>query len=134
MHAMEQGSREVEIGVEKTSASGIALQEIIRLSEHVGEMISHIAAAATEQASASDEINGSVARIAESAQESSSAAAETATACTDLSQVAFSLQNLVNRFQLEAHPASIQSLPRNGFGSQKGLSGKRTARAVAGKK
>ena len=127
VRAMEQGNREVEIGVQKTSASGVALQEIIKLSERVGDMISHIATAATEQAAASDEINTSVARISGSTQESSAAAAETAMACTELSQLAFSLQDLVNRFQLEAQPESVQPLPRAGYGLRKALPGKAVA-------
>jgi methyl-accepting chemotaxis protein len=128
--AMEQGSREVQVGVEKTSAAGTALGEIIKMSEHVGDMISHIATAATEQAAASDEINGSVAQISGSTQESSAASAETAKACTDLSSLAFDLQDLVNRFQLERKPESVRPLPRNGPGSHKALPGKRTAQAA----
>jgi methyl-accepting chemotaxis protein len=45
VQAMEKGSREVQLGVEKTTASGAALGEIIRMSEQVGDMISQIAEA-----------------------------------------------------------------------------------------
>jgi len=92
-----------------------------------------MSAAATEQAAASEEINGNVARISGSTQESSAASGETATACMDLSRLAFELHDLVNRFQLEAKPESVQPLPRSGPGSQKALSGKLSAKAVGRK-
>jgi len=47
--AMEQGTKQVEEGVTTTARAGDSLKEIIHMSEDVGEMITHIAAAATEQ-------------------------------------------------------------------------------------
>ena len=47
VQAMEQEIKEVQVGVEATSASGAALREIIKLSEDVGDMIATIATAAT---------------------------------------------------------------------------------------
>jgi len=107
VQGMELGNREVQVGVEKTSASGAALQEIIKMSEHVGEMISQIATAATQQSATTEQINANVAQISSATQESSAAAEQTAKACTDLSSLAFDLQNLVNQFRLDSssHPA-----------------------------
>lgn len=98
--AMEYGNKEVQIGVEKTSASGAALREIIKMSEQVGDMIAQIAAAATEQSATTEEINVSVANISNATKESSAAAEQTSKACEDLSAMAFDLQNLVSQFQL----------------------------------
>jgi methyl-accepting chemotaxis protein len=102
VQAMDLGSREVQVGVEKTSASGAALQEIIKMSEHVGDMISQIATAATQQSATTEQINANVAQISSATQESSAAAEQTAKACTDLSSLAFDLQNLVNQFKLDS--------------------------------
>ena len=55
--AMEGGTKEVEEGVISTGQAGDALKEIILMSDQVGEMITHIATAATEQSSATEEIN-----------------------------------------------------------------------------
>jgi methyl-accepting chemotaxis protein len=100
VQAIELGSRDVEVGVEKTSASGAALKEIIQMSEQVGDMISQIATAATEQSSATEQVNSNVSQISSLTQGSSSAAEQTAKACAELSTMALDLQNLVNQFKL----------------------------------
>jgi methyl-accepting chemotaxis protein len=100
VEAIELGSRDVEVGVEKTTASGTALEEIIQMSEQVGDMISQIATAATEQSSATEQVNANVAQISSLTQGSSSAAEQTAKACAELSAMALDLQNLVNQFTL----------------------------------
>ncbi|MGO8794574.1 MAG: methyl-accepting chemotaxis protein [Candidatus Sulfotelmatobacter sp.] len=100
VQAMEKGTREVQVGVDKTTASGAALEEIIKMSEQVGDMISQIATAAVEQSSASEQINASVSQISSSTQESSATASEMAKACQDLSSLAFDLQVMVSNFKL----------------------------------
>jgi methyl-accepting chemotaxis protein len=115
--AIEAGSRDVGVGVEKTTASGTALQEIIRASEQVGDMISRIATAATEQSSATMEVNSSVTKISDLTEESSAAAEQTAKACASLSKMALDLQTLVNQFRLDSRssaPAGNPLDPRQG--------------------
>jgi methyl-accepting chemotaxis protein len=101
VQAIELGSRDVQIGVEKTTASGTALKEIIAMAEQVGDTITQIASAATEQSSATEQVNMNVAQIASLTQGASSAAEETAKACAELSAMALDLQNLVNQFKLD---------------------------------
>jgi methyl-accepting chemotaxis protein len=117
VQAIELGSRDVEVGVEKTSASGAALKEIIQMSEQVGDMISQIATAATEQSSATEQVNSNVSQISSLTQGSSLAAEQTAKACAELSTMALDLQNLVNQFKLgdsryagALHPQAIRTL------------------------
>jgi methyl-accepting chemotaxis protein len=98
--AMKKESGDVEIGVQKTTASGEALNEIIKMSQSVGDMIVTIATAATEQSAATDEINSNISQISSSTQSSSAASEQTAKACSDLSKLAFDLNKLVNQFQL----------------------------------
>jgi methyl-accepting chemotaxis protein len=100
VQAMEKGSREVQVGVEKTTASGAALGEIIKMSEQVGDMIAQIATAAVQQSSASEQINANVSQISSSTQESSTTAEQMAKACQDLSSLAFDLQVMVSNFKL----------------------------------
>jgi methyl-accepting chemotaxis protein len=102
VQAMELESREVQVGVEKTSASGAALQEIIQMSEAVGSMISTIATASTEQSAATSEINSNVSQISSSTQEALTASGQSAKACNDLSTLAIDLQHVVNQFKLES--------------------------------
>lgn len=99
--AMEDGTRQVEQGVLTTGRAGDALNQIIHVSEEVGEMITHIAAAATEQSSATEEINRNMEHIAKLVKESAVGAQQSAQACHDLSDLALDLQKLVSNFRLE---------------------------------
>jgi methyl-accepting chemotaxis protein len=100
--AMKKESSDVQTGVEKTSASGEALNEIIKMSEQVGDMIATIATAATQQSVTTDEVTINVSRISSSTQSSSAASEEMARACAELSQLALGLQSVVKRFKLES--------------------------------
>jgi methyl-accepting chemotaxis protein len=111
VQAMEKGTREVETGVEKTAASGAALEEIIKLSEQVGDMIAQIATAATEQSSATEQINASVGQISSSTQESSATSEQMAKACQDLSGLAFDLQQIVSGFKVESESRPASQAP-----------------------
>jgi methyl-accepting chemotaxis protein len=103
VRAMDQGTRDVTAGVEKTSASGAALQEIINMSAKVGEGISEITSAANQQSEATQQVNQSMSQISSLVQESSMAADQTARACSDLSNLALDLRSLVNQFKLDSH-------------------------------
>jgi methyl-accepting chemotaxis protein len=98
--AMEAGTKQVEEGVKSTALAGDSLKEIIHMSEQVGEMITHIATAATEQSSASEEVNNNMEQIAKLVKESAEGAQQSAKACSDLSGLALDLQKLVGNFKL----------------------------------
>jgi methyl-accepting chemotaxis protein len=102
--AMDQGTRDVTAGVEKTSASGQALQEIIEMSSKVGDVISEITSAANQQSEATQQVNASMSQISNLVQESSIAANHTASACTSLSDLALDLRSMVNQFSLNSGP------------------------------
>ena len=55
------------------------------MSERVGEMIAHIATAATQQSSATEQVNQNVELIARLVNESAIGAGQSAKACQDLS-------------------------------------------------
>ena len=99
--AMEQGTKQVEEGVMSTAQAGDALKEIIMMADQVGEMITHIATAATEQSSASEQVNNNMDEIAKLVKESALGAQQSAKACQDLSGLALDLQKMVNNFKLE---------------------------------
>ena len=105
--AMESGTKQVEEGVTSTAQAGDSLKEIIQMAEQVGEMITHIATAAIEQSSASEQVNQSMDQIARLVAESADGAQQSAKACQDLSGLALELQKMVGNFQLEeAEPYS----------------------------
>lgn len=101
VEAIEKGNREVGLGVEKTTKSGEALAQIIRMSEDVGNMVSQIATASSEQHDAAEQINGNVAQISQLSQVSTTNADQTADACTNLAALASQMHGLVNRFCLQ---------------------------------
>jgi methyl-accepting chemotaxis protein len=112
--AMESGTKQVEEGVTSTAQAGNSLKEIIQMAEQVGEMITHIATAATEQSSASEQVNGNMDQIAKLVKESAVGAQQSAKACQDLSGLALDLQKLVGNFKLGDsgsgfHPSSRRS-------------------------
>jgi methyl-accepting chemotaxis protein len=98
--AMEAGIKQVEDGVKSTTQAGDSLKQIILMSDQVGEMITHIATAATEQSSASEEINQNMDQIAKLVRESTQGAHQSAKACQDLSGLALDMQKLVENFKL----------------------------------
>lgn len=100
VEAMESGTAAVERGVESASKAGTSLNEIIQKSEQVNDMITHIAAAATQQSAATQQVTANMDQIASLVQEASVGAEQSAKACGDLSDLALDLQRLVGRFKL----------------------------------
>jgi methyl-accepting chemotaxis protein len=132
VQAMARESQEVQVGVERTSASGAALLEIIKMSETVGDMISTIATAATEQSATTEQINSNVSQISSSTHESSSAAEQTSKACAELSTLAFDLHHMVNQFKLESGTRKPNSELREEQGPSKTLESARSKATAAG--
>jgi len=115
--AMEEGTKQVEQGVSFTARAGESLQQIIRMSDTVGEMITQIATAAMEQSSATEEINHSMTAIATLVRESTSGVQQSAQACQGLSGLAFDLQKMVSSFKVSA--ADDHSSSRNYHGGDR---------------
>ena len=126
--AMEEGTKQVQDGVSSTTLAGDSLRQIIQMSEQVGEMIIHIATAATQQSSASEEINGNMEQIAKLVKESTDGAQQSAKACQDLSGLALDLQKMVSNFKL-------RTSGQPGYEKRKltaeGVAGREPARAFA---
>lgn len=122
VEAMKAGTKHVELGVQSTQEAGKSLQEIIGASDKVGEMVTHIATAATEQASATDEVNRNVEQISTITADTAKGAEQSAVACQELSDLALNLNNLVGRFTLgrkeqfaRNHAGSGVRRPAQGF-------------------
>jgi methyl-accepting chemotaxis protein len=129
--AMEAGSHQVEEGVKSTAQAGESLKEIIQMAEEVGEMITHIATAATEQSAASEEVNQNMDQIAKLVKESATGAQQSAKACQDLSGLALDLQKMVGDFKLDGKNGHSQGGSRQS--RHEDQSGKASGGASAGK-
>jgi prophage DNA circulation protein len=125
-------------GVEKTSASGEALQEIIQMSAKVGDVISEITVAANQQSDATQQVNTSMSQISQLVQESSTAANQTTRACTNLSNLALDLSGLVNQFRLDSkddskdNDSDRHSFDESDFSSSRLLPPPKASAAAAG--
>jgi len=112
--AMDQETRHANEGVATTAHAGASLQEIIRMAEQVGEMIVHIATAATQQSTTTEQVSASMEQIANLVKESAIGAQQSAKACHDLSGLALDLQSLVSRFKAAGNGRDGAALRRNG--------------------
>jgi methyl-accepting chemotaxis protein len=117
--SMEEGTRQVKQGVTATNQAGEALQGIIRKSEEVGDMITMIATAATEQSSTTEEVKDSMEQISRLVEASTIGTQQSAKACQDLSGLTNNLRNLVERFHLSRDQSSgaHRTTPRASLGS-----------------
>jgi methyl-accepting chemotaxis protein len=115
VQAMQIGSQQVQDGVSSTARAGESLQQIIRMSEEVGSMISQIDTAAAQQSQATAGVNQNMDRIAQVVKESAVAARESAKACQDLSELALALQNMVGSFKLAHESESRRSQAQERF-------------------
>ncbi|HUM06633.1 MAG TPA: methyl-accepting chemotaxis protein [Terriglobales bacterium] len=112
--AMEMETQQVEEGLKSTTQAGDSLKEIIQMAEQVGEMVTSIATAATEQSSASEQVNLNMDQIARLVRESAVGSQESAKACQELSALALDLQKMVGKFCVDegkARSASTASSP-----------------------
>ena len=110
---MRSGTAAVEQGVEVAGKAGDSIQRIIREADNVGMMVAQIASAATQQATATEEVNASMSQISELAAEAADGSQLSARACGQLFDLALGLQNMVDRFDVgqrkmedEMHSAS----------------------------
>lgn len=106
--AMHAGTREVELGVAATREAGNSLQEIIDISDRVGEMVSHIATGAVEQATVTEDVNRAIERIADIAAQSAAGSLQATKALEDLAHLAADIQNQVGQFQLASRSRSAE--------------------------
>ncbi len=97
---IQSGSGRVGKGVELATSAGDALAKIVSGSNSVVEMVASIAAAATQQSAASEEIARSVQEISAVTRESTQGASQAAQAAANLSKDAEHLRSLVAKFKV----------------------------------
>jgi methyl-accepting chemotaxis protein len=117
--AMESGTKQVEVGVKTTTQAGASLQQIIQSAEQLGDMVTHIATAATEQSSATEEVNANIDQIAKITAETSEGAQQSAKACQQLSTLALDLQSVVGQFKVHSNGRRQQRARSENEGSGK---------------
>ncbi len=101
--SMAAGTGTVEQGVVTTTQAGEALERIIGMAERVDRMITQIAIAAQQQATAADRSSESLDSIHSLSHENLTEMATTAAGIENLRGTAVTLEKQVDRFQIEAH-------------------------------
>jgi methyl-accepting chemotaxis protein len=96
---MHTGTKQVEAGVRTTSNAGASLKAIISAAQDVGDMIGRISTAASEQGSSATQINSNVEEIARVTTESAEDAGQSTSSCQNLSELSYSLKNIVGQFK-----------------------------------
>ncbi len=102
VRAMEEGTVQVQDGVQSTVQAGDSLREIIHTAEQVGEMVTHIATAGTQQSATSEHVKERMQQIAVLVNQTATEARNSAQACQGLSELAVDLQKMVANFQLRS--------------------------------
>jgi methyl-accepting chemotaxis protein len=100
VQSMEEGTRKVDSGIELADKAGLSLEEIVKVSQQVTDMVMQIAAASEQQSSASEEITKNVEGISTVTNQTASGTQQIARAAEDLNRLTDALQQMVTRFTL----------------------------------
>ncbi len=114
--SMEQGTKEVEMGIKSADAAGQSLKQIVDISEQVTEKVVQIAAGSEQQAGASEQISKNVEAISGVTQETAGGIQQMARTAEDLNRLTENLQELIGRFRVGMGRKSEQS-PANASGA-----------------
>ena len=102
---IEESVKTVTQGTSIANETAQALSQIVTSVDRMTELIGSIAAASNEQAEGIAQINEGLKQVDQVTQQNTASAEESAAAAEELSNQASALQDLMNRFTLDA-PAS----------------------------
>ncbi len=115
--SMEEGTKEVETGMQLADKAGGSLKEIITGAGSVVDIITQVAAASEQQSSASEQISKNIEAISSVTQQSSAGVQQIARAAEDLSRLTFNLQEIISQFTVEknlkGNNADVSNLKSN---------------------
>jgi methyl-accepting chemotaxis protein len=98
--SMDQATKQVEAGVERSTQAGEALQHIVKSVGDVQSMVQHIASGTEEMSRVSEQFSGDMQAIATSQAAISSVSGQVARSSSDLARLAANLHTVVIQFQL----------------------------------
>ena len=100
VHSVRSSMKQVEAGVTSARSAGDALASILENSEAMQQMVTEIAAAASQQSQATQSVNGNVQEITRIIEMTTVSSARAVEACTRLSSLAGSLNQIVGAFKV----------------------------------
>ncbi len=98
--SMNEGTEEVENGIQLADKAGQSLKDIITGSNKVVDVASQVAAASEEQSSASEQISKNIESIANVTNQSAAGIQQVARASEDLNKLTENLQKLISQFKV----------------------------------
>ncbi|MFZ4619089.1 MAG: methyl-accepting chemotaxis protein [Bacteroidota bacterium] len=101
VRSMDEGTREVEKGIELAEQAGTALTEIKTTSEQMSAMVTKIADASKDQAVNAEQMTKNVVSITNMTSQTSTGVQQIALALEELSNLTTTLQDIVNNFTLD---------------------------------
>jgi methyl-accepting chemotaxis protein len=101
VHAMNQGTKEVESGMELAQNAGGALEKVLSSSNEVTEMITDIAAASEQQAATTEQISKNVVGISQATADSTHQVEEVAHVSEELTHLTNELNALMGQFKVD---------------------------------
>ncbi len=120
VEAMELGVTQVEEGVARVARTEAQAQEMVQSTEHISQAINVVASVGEENSAAAEEVSAATEEMAAQVE-------ETVAATQTLSELASSLSQAVDVFQLED---ATGAPPRGGIHAQKGQSTQRRRHAA----
>lgn len=101
VRSMEEGTREVEKGIQLAEQAGTALTEIKTTSEQMNTMIGQIADASKDQAVNAEQMTKNVVSITNMTSQTSTGVQQIALSLEELNNLTITLQSIVNSFLLD---------------------------------
>jgi methyl-accepting chemotaxis protein len=136
VQSMEQGTKEVEAGIELADRAGDSLNKIVGVAQQVTDMVNQIAVATKQQSAASEQISKNVEAISSVTTETGKGIQQIAVSTEDLSRLTENLRMLVEEFHLteaEGHsPIHSSSENRTTHEAQRSIDGKRHSNTASG--
>jgi methyl-accepting chemotaxis protein len=108
VESMNKGTLEVQKGTEMAHKAGASLDEIIKSTGHVVDVVTQVAVAGEEQSAAAEEISKNIEGITVVIQETSEGIQHIAEASEDLSRMTGNLENMISRFKVDASKHASQ--------------------------
>ncbi len=102
-NSMNEAKLSVEEGMKLTEEVDLVLKDILNGTNSVSDLVNQVAATSEQQSSTAEEISKNVDSISNVTQESAVGSSQIAKAAEDLTQLTFKLQELVNKFKLNAN-------------------------------
>ncbi len=100
VESMEEGTKEVQAGIELTDKSGVALEQIMDSSQQVTSLVQEISAASETQAAATEEISKNIISISQVSAESAHQVEDVLIHAESLAEQTEQLKDMVNQFKL----------------------------------